>query len=95
MKASLFVPELLIGHRCQKSHWRKHKPFCHMVQGIGDQNAYLTTYPQAEVYRVLIDAYRLRVETDHLSREEDHGIYYPGKPIDGLIWVKGDGRHHS
>lgn len=45
--------------------------------------------------RIIIDAYRLRVETDHESREEDHGIYYPGKPIDGLVWAKGDGRLNS
>jgi hypothetical protein len=41
---------------------------------------------------MIVDAYRLRVETDHLSRDEDHGIYYPGKPIDGLVWAKGDGK---
>lgn len=44
---------------------------------------------------MIIDAYRLRVETDHLSRDEDHGIYYPGKPIDGLVWAKGDGKSQS
>ncbi|KIW66350.1 hypothetical protein PV04_05686 [Phialophora macrospora] len=75
---------------CQKAHWRKHKPFCNMVQGKGAQSAYLSSYGHDEVYRVIIDAYRLRVETDHLSREEDHGIYYSGKPLDGLVWAQGD-----
>lgn len=45
--------------------------------------------------RIVIDAYRLRVETDHASRDEDHGTYYPGKPIDGLVWAKGDGEFSS
>ena len=62
-----------------------------MVQGKGDQNSYLTTYEHDEVYRVVIDAYRLRVETDHMSREEDHGIYYSGQPLEGLVWPEGDG----
>ncbi|KIW91858.1 uncharacterized protein Z519_07828 [Cladophialophora bantiana CBS 173.52] len=75
---------------CQKAHWRKHKSFCNMVQGKGDPNAYLSSYSHGEALRLIIDAYRLRVETDHLSRDEDHGIYYPGKPIDGLVWAKGD-----
>ncbi|OAL39364.1 hypothetical protein AYO20_01234 [Fonsecaea nubica] len=75
---------------CQKAHWRKHKSFCNMVQGKGDPNAYLSSYGHDEVLRLIIDAYRLRVETDHLSRDEDHGIYFPGKPIDGLVWAKGD-----
>jgi hypothetical protein len=63
-----------------------------MVQGKGAQSAYLSSYDHDEVYRVIIDAYRLRVETDHLSREEDHGIYYSGKPLDGLVWAQGDGQ---
>ncbi|EXJ69057.1 uncharacterized protein A1O5_07992 [Cladophialophora psammophila CBS 110553] len=61
-----------------------------MVQGKGDPNAYLSSYSHDEVLRLIVDAYRLRVETDHLSRDEDHGIYYPGKPIDGLVWAEGD-----
>lgn len=65
-----------------------------MVQGKGVQSAYLSSYARDEALRVVVDAYRLRVETDHLSREEDHGIYYPGKPIDGLVWVKGGGESH-
>lgn len=81
-----------VSIRCQKSHWRKHKSFCHMVQGKGEQSGYLSSYGHDEVYRVLIDVYRLRVETDHLSRQEDHGIYYSGKPLDGLVWAKGDGQ---
>ncbi|KIX02384.1 uncharacterized protein Z518_08325 [Rhinocladiella mackenziei CBS 650.93] len=64
-----------------------------MVQGKGAQNAYLSSYDREDALRVIIDAYRLRVETDHWSREEDHGIYYPGKPIDGLVWAQGDGKH--
>ena len=61
-----------------------------MVQGKGEQSAYLSSYDHDEVYRVLIDAYRLRVETDRLSREENHGIYYSGKLADDLVWTKGD-----
>ena len=64
-----------------------------MVQGKGSQKAYLSSYEHDDVLRIIIDIYRLRVETDHLSREEDHGIYYPGKPIDGLVWAKGDGKY--
>ncbi|KAK4943025.1 hypothetical protein LTR10_017410 [Elasticomyces elasticus] len=75
---------------CQKAHWSRHKSFCHLVQGKGSENAYLSSVDRAEVMRMIVDAYRLRVETDHLSREEDHGIYFPGKPIDGLVWAKGD-----
>ncbi|EHY53010.1 hypothetical protein HRR90_003640 [Exophiala dermatitidis] len=75
---------------CQKTHWPKHKPFCNLVQGKGSPDAYLSSKDHDEVLRIIIDAYRLRVETDHESREEDHGIYYPGKPIDGLVWAKGD-----
>lgn len=39
---------------------------------------------------MVIDSYRLRVETDHAHRGEDHGVYYPGKWVDGLVWAKGD-----
>jgi hypothetical protein len=62
-----------------------------MVQGKGEQSSYLSSYEHDEVYRVLIDAYRLRVETDHLSRQEDHGIYSSGKSAEGLVWAAGDG----
>lgn len=81
--------------RCQKDHWSKHKSFCNLAQGKGSKKAYLTSYEHDEVLRVLIDTYRMRVDTDHSAREEDHGIYYPGKSIDGLVWAKGDGRSHS
>jgi hypothetical protein len=62
-----------------------------MVQGKGQQNAYLSSYDSGEVYRMLVDTYRLRVETDHLSRGEDHGMYYSGKPLEELVWANGDG----
>lgn len=75
---------------CQKEHWSKHRPFCNLAQGKGSKFTYLSSFEHDEVSRVLIDSYRLRVETDHSSREEDHGIYYPGKPIDGLVWAKDD-----
>ncbi|KIV89643.1 hypothetical protein PV10_07029 [Exophiala mesophila] len=78
------------SRECQKAHWSKHKAFCHLAQGKGSKSAYLTSHERDEVSRILIDCYRLRVETDHSSREEDHGIYYPGKSIDGLVWAKGD-----
>ena len=80
----------LTAPRCQKAQWAKHKPFCNMAQGKGKKNAYLTAQARDEVLRILIDAYRLRVELDHLHRGEDHGIYYPGKWEDGILWAKGD-----
>ena len=64
-----------------------------MVQGKGAKSAYLSTYDHEEAYRVLIDAYRLRVETDYLSREENHGIYYSGNLADGLVWKEGDSKY--
>jgi hypothetical protein len=64
-----------------------------VVQGRGAPNAYLSAFSdRQDVFRLVIDAYRLRVETDHLSRGEDHGIYYPGKSIEGLVWAQGDGQ---
>ena len=61
-----------------------------MAQGKGKKNGYLTAQDRDDVLRILIDAYRLRVELDHLHRGEDHGIYYPGKWEDGIVWVKGE-----
>ena len=61
-----------------------------MVQGKGKKNAYLTAQPRDEVLRILIDTYRLRVELDHLHRQEDHGIYHPGKWEQGIVWGKGE-----
>jgi hypothetical protein len=61
-----------------------------MVQGKGAKNSYLSAYSGKEAFRRLIDSYRLRVEIDHVHREEDHGMYYPGKWEDGIVWVKGD-----
>jgi len=76
---------------CQKRHWSKHKAFCHMVQGKGAKNAYLSKFKTPEeVFKVLIDSYRLRVELDHAHREENHGIYSDGKLSKGLVWDAGD-----
>lgn len=61
-----------------------------MVQGKGKKSAYLAAQEHDEVLRVLIDAYRLRVELDHLHRQEDHGLYHPGKWEEGIVWVQGD-----
>ncbi|KAK5082234.1 hypothetical protein LTR05_007378 [Lithohypha guttulata] len=64
-----------------------------MVQGKGAKNAYLSRLKTPEeVFKILIDSYRLRVVLDHSHRQEDHGIYYdPAKPFpEGLVWVKGD-----
>jgi hypothetical protein len=61
-----------------------------MVQGRGQKNAYLTANPHDEVLRILIDTYRLRVEIDHVYRQEDHGIYYPGEWEPDLVWAQGD-----
>lgn len=77
--------------RCQKSHWSKHKNFCNMVQGKGVKNAYLSKFKRPEdVFQVLTDSYRLRVELDHAHRQEDHGLYFSGKLADDLVWAKGD-----
>jgi hypothetical protein len=76
-------------------HWSKHKPFCHLAQGKGSKKNYLTSYESDEVPRVLIDMYRIRTETDHTARQEDHGIYYSGNLPDGLVWAKGDGKSYQ
>lgn len=60
------------------------------MQGKGKKNAYLSARARDEVMRVLIDTYRLRVELDHLHRGEDHGLYYPGKWEEGIVWAKGE-----
>lgn len=39
---------------------------------------------------MLIDSYRLRADSDHLHRQEDHGIYFSGELAEGLVWAKGD-----
>lgn len=76
---------------CQKKHWPKHKAFCNMVQGKGAKNAYLSKLKTPEeVFKILIDSYRLRVELDHVHRGEDHGVYSAGKSLDGLVWSQGD-----
>jgi hypothetical protein len=61
-----------------------------MVQGKGKKNLYLNAKDRKVVFRTLIDAYRLRMEIDHLHRNEDHGIYYPGEWEQGIVWAKGD-----
>ena len=61
-----------------------------MVQGKGKKNAYLTAQGRDEVMCLLIDTYRLRAELDHLHRNEDHGLYYPGKWEEGIVWAKGE-----
>lgn len=61
------------------------------MQGKGKKNAYLSKYKTPEeVFNVLTDSYRLRVELDHAHRDENHGIYYDDKLADGLVWAKGD-----
>lgn len=79
--------------RCQKKHWSKHKAFCNMVQGKGPKNAYLSRMKTPEeVFRVLIDSYRLRVQLDHAHQGEDHGMYFNKQKgvSEGLVWVAGD-----
>ena len=40
---------------------------------------------------MIIDSYRLRVEHDHLYRQENHGVYYQGKSLpDGNVFANGD-----
>lgn len=62
-----------------------------MVQGKGAKNGYLSKLKTPEeVFRVLIDSYRLRVELDHDHRQDNHGIYSDGTLSEGLVWSKGD-----
>lgn len=61
-----------------------------MAQGKGKKRAYLTAHDREDVPRILIDTYRLRVELDHLHRQEDHGMYFPGKWEDGIVWIQGE-----
>ncbi|KAK5092921.1 hypothetical protein LTR70_005215 [Exophiala xenobiotica] len=79
------------SRECQREHWSKHKAFCNMVQGKGPKNGYLSKLKTPEdIFKVLIDSYRLRVELDHTHREENHGIYADGKLSEGLVWAAGD-----
>lgn len=78
---------------CQKKHWPKHKAFCNMVQGNGAKNGYLSKFKTPEeVFKILIDSYRLRVELDHAHRDEDHGIYAgKGQKLpEGSVWAPSD-----
>lgn len=62
-----------------------------MVQGKGKKNAYLSKFKTPEeLFKVLTDSYRLRVELDHAHREENHGVYSDGKLPEGLVWAEGD-----
>jgi len=68
-----------------------------MVLGKGAKNAYLSRLKRPEdVFQVVIDSYRLRVELDHAHRAEDHGLYFDngdGKKVgagEELVWAKGD-----
>ena len=80
---------------CQKKHWSYHKPFCHLVQGKGAPNSFLTHVGsergEERVFDMVIDSYRIRVQHDHLYSCEDHGIYYQGKHLpDGNVFANGD-----
>jgi hypothetical protein len=80
---------------CQKKHWSRHKPFCYLVQGKGAPNSFLTQVgsKKAEdgVFDMVIDSYRIRVQHDHLYRQEDHGIIYQGKQLpEGNVFANGD-----
>jgi len=79
---------------CQKQHWSRHKAFCNMVQGKGMKNGYLSRMKTPEeVFRVLIDSYRLRVELDFSHRGEGHGVHADAEGMalpEGSVWAKGD-----
>lgn len=64
-----------------------------MTQGKGRREGYLSAKTLEEVMRLVVDAYRLRVEVDHDDGDCDHGVYYDAKhgrwPKD-LVWAKGD-----
>jgi hypothetical protein len=80
---------------CQTKHWSHHKPFCHLVQGKGAPNSFLTHVGlrngEESVIDMLIDSYRVRVQHDHLHRHEEHGIYYQGQPLpEGNVFANGD-----
>lgn len=64
-----------------------------MTQGKGRRDGYLSAKTQEEVLRLLVDAYRLRVEVDHDDGDCDHGVYYDeksGKWPEGVVWAKDD-----
>ena len=80
----------LLQERIQRANRKKHKPFCNMVKGKGEKNGCLAVLTR-EVLRIVIDAYRLRMETDHVAREEYHSLYWEkGAKLEGLVWVEGD-----
>jgi MYND finger len=80
---------------CQIQHWIHHKSFCHLVQGKGASNSFLSHVGSKKgedfVIDMVIDSYRIRVQHDHLYRQEDHGMYYQGKRLpEGNIFANGD-----
>lgn len=86
---------LMFSSRCQKQAWKKHKFFCHLIQGKGRKDAYLSGLSPEVAQRVMVDAYRLRVEIDHHDGDCDHGIYYDAankkdRFPEGVVWAKGD-----
>lgn len=75
---------------CQRLKWKAHKPYCNLIQGKGAKNLFLSACEREQVFKIVVDSYRLRCEVDHHVRGEDHGIYYPGKWDEGIVWVKDD-----
>lgn len=72
-----------------------------MTQGKGAKNAYLSKFKTPEeVFKIVTDSYRIRVELDHRHRDENHGIYHhadnddkdktSGNDAEGLVWANGD-----
>ena len=65
-----------------------------MTQGKGRKDAYLTAQTVEMTQRLLVDAYRLRVEVDHADGDCDHGIYYnkegTSKFAKDVIWARDD-----
>ena len=80
---------------CQTKHWPEHKPFCGLIQGKGAPNSFLSHIGSSKgegcVIEMLVDSYRIRVEHDHLYRQENHGFYYEGKQLPaGNLFANGD-----
>ena len=60
-----------------------------MVQGKGKKNGYLSGHERKEVFRILIDSYRWRVEIDR-QKGCPHGLYGGDKLPENSIWMQLD-----
>ncbi|KAI1924015.1 hypothetical protein LOZ52_002605 [Ophidiomyces ophidiicola] len=66
---------------CQKAHWKQHKGNPCTFAAIKNNQFLETLKSRDEVYRYLIDMYRLRVEDDYKFLADPHGLYAGGDPV--------------